>query len=146
MDGTSVAAVLTAPGEYEVREYPIGDLVEPGEAIVKVSLCGICGTDKHTYQGYTGQYTGLSNPSETPFPIIQGHEIVGELVEGDLHVTEELGDLLQGVAEALAAHEAGLADGFTDRSRRAFMDARVQRIYAGTNEIMKVIIAKQMGL
>ncbi|HTJ43572.1 MAG TPA: acyl-CoA dehydrogenase family protein [Kofleriaceae bacterium] len=29
---------------------------------------------------------------------------------------------------------------------RAFMDARVQRIYAGTNEIMKVIIAKQMGL
>lgn len=29
---------------------------------------------------------------------------------------------------------------------RAFMDARVQRIYAGTNEIMKVIISKQMGL
>ena len=29
---------------------------------------------------------------------------------------------------------------------RAYMDDRVQRIYAGTNEIMKVIIAKQMGL
>ncbi|HRC54392.1 MAG TPA: acyl-CoA dehydrogenase family protein [Kofleriaceae bacterium] len=29
---------------------------------------------------------------------------------------------------------------------RAFMDARVQRIYAGTNEIMKIIVAKQMGL
>jgi acyl-CoA dehydrogenase len=29
---------------------------------------------------------------------------------------------------------------------RAYMDARVGRIYAGTNEIMKVIIAKQMGL
>ncbi|MEM9463122.1 MAG: acyl-CoA dehydrogenase family protein [Myxococcota bacterium] len=29
---------------------------------------------------------------------------------------------------------------------RAFMDARVQRIYAGTSEIMKVIISKQMGL
>lgn len=29
---------------------------------------------------------------------------------------------------------------------RAFVDARVQRIFAGTNEIMKVIIAKQMGL
>jgi len=29
---------------------------------------------------------------------------------------------------------------------RAFMDARVQRIYAGTNEIMKVIVAKQIGL
>ncbi|MFO0682646.1 MAG: acyl-CoA dehydrogenase family protein [Sandaracinus sp.] len=29
---------------------------------------------------------------------------------------------------------------------RAFVDARVQRIYAGTSEIMKVIIAKQIGL
>ena len=29
---------------------------------------------------------------------------------------------------------------------RAFMDARVARIFAGTNEIMKIIISKQMGL
>ncbi|MBS1117932.1 MAG: Butyryl-CoA dehydrogenase [Deltaproteobacteria bacterium] len=29
---------------------------------------------------------------------------------------------------------------------RAFMDARVQRIFAGTNEIMKIIVAKQIGL
>ncbi len=29
---------------------------------------------------------------------------------------------------------------------RAYVDARVQRIYAGTNEVMKIIIAKQMGL
>jgi acyl-CoA dehydrogenase len=29
---------------------------------------------------------------------------------------------------------------------KAYLDARVQTIFAGTNEIMKVVIAKQMGL
>jgi acyl-CoA dehydrogenase len=29
---------------------------------------------------------------------------------------------------------------------KAFLDARVQSIFAGTNEIMKIVIAKQMGL
>ena len=29
---------------------------------------------------------------------------------------------------------------------RAYMNARVQRIFAGTNEVMKIIIAKQLGL
>ena len=29
---------------------------------------------------------------------------------------------------------------------RAYMDARVGRIFAGTSEVMKLIIAKQMGL
>ena len=29
---------------------------------------------------------------------------------------------------------------------RAFMDARVARIFAGTNEIMRIIVAKQMNL
>jgi L-iditol 2-dehydrogenase len=95
MEASSLAAVLTAPGEYETREYPVGELAEPGEAIVKVRLCGICGTDKHTYQGYTGQYTGLSNPSDTPFPIIQGHEILGEIVETAGPIRDYGGTLLQ---------------------------------------------------
>ena len=42
-------------------------------------MSGICGTDKHTYQGYTGQYGGSGTPKQTPFPIIQGHENVGTI-------------------------------------------------------------------
>lgn len=29
---------------------------------------------------------------------------------------------------------------------RTFMDARVQRTYVGTNDVMTVIVAKQLGL
>jgi L-iditol 2-dehydrogenase len=70
------AAVLVEPGRYEVREFKIPE-PEPGAVLVKNELSGICGTDKHTYQGFTSQYGGASLASSTPFPIIQGHENVG---------------------------------------------------------------------
>jgi L-iditol 2-dehydrogenase len=44
-----------------------------------MALSGICGTDKHTYQGYTTQYAGTGAPKQIPFPIIQGHENVGTI-------------------------------------------------------------------
>jgi threonine dehydrogenase-like Zn-dependent dehydrogenase len=79
------AAVLVAPRQYEIRTYPLPD-VAPGAALIRMELAGICGTDKHTCEGYTGQYTGGPKPSSTPFPIIQGHENVGvvEVVNGDV--------------------------------------------------------------
>jgi len=40
-------------------------------------MCGICGTDKHTYRGETTQYAGTSSEQTSPFPMIPGHEIVG---------------------------------------------------------------------
>ncbi len=70
------AATLVAPGRYEIREYPLPD-PERGAVLVKMALSGICGTDKHTYQGYTTQYAGSASPKTIPFPIIQGHENVG---------------------------------------------------------------------
>jgi len=70
------AATLVSPGRYEVREYPLPEPA-PGCVLIKMALSGICGTDKHTYQGYTTQYAGTESPKEIPFPIIQGHENVG---------------------------------------------------------------------
>ncbi len=80
------AATLVEPGRYELREYPVAE-PGPGAALIKNELSGICGTDKHTYQGFTTQYAGTSSLSSTPFPIIQGHENVGaiEAVNGAVY-------------------------------------------------------------
>ena len=71
---TVLAATLVKPGHYEIREYPLPEPA-PGCVLVKMELSGVCGTDKHTYQGYTTQYGGR----ELEFPIIQGHENVGTI-------------------------------------------------------------------
>src|SRR5512139_4189567 len=42
----------------------------PGEAVVKIALCGICGTDLHIY------FEGMLPP-----PFVPGHENVGTIVE-----------------------------------------------------------------
>src|ERR1700683_1033075 len=67
-----LAATLVRPGEYEIREYPLPE-PGPGCVLVRMEMSGICGTDKHTYQGFTTQYGGR----KLEFPIIQGHENVG---------------------------------------------------------------------
>jgi len=77
MSGECVlAATLVQPGKYELREYPLPQPA-PGCVLVKMELSGICGTDKHTYQGYTTQYAGNGEGKQIRFPIIQGHENVG---------------------------------------------------------------------
>jgi threonine dehydrogenase-like Zn-dependent dehydrogenase len=69
---TVLAATLVEPGRYELREYPLPDPA-PGCVLVKMEMSGICGTDKHTFQGYTTQY----GDKHIEFPLIQGHENVG---------------------------------------------------------------------
>ncbi len=67
-----LAATLVKPGQYEIRKYPLPEPA-PGCVLVKMEMSGICGTDKHTFQGYTTQYGGR----KLEFPLIQGHENVG---------------------------------------------------------------------
>jgi threonine dehydrogenase-like Zn-dependent dehydrogenase len=69
-----LAATLVEPGRYELREYPLPEPA-PGCVLVKMEMSGICGTDKHTFQGYTTQY----GERQLQFPIIQGHENVGTI-------------------------------------------------------------------
>lgn len=91
-----LAATLVEPGRFEIREYPLPDPA-PGCALVKMEVSGICGTDKHTFQGYVGQYGGSGTPRPVPFPIIQGHENVGTIaaIGGDGRYTDFEGATLQ---------------------------------------------------
>ena len=74
-----VAAVRTAPGRTEFREYPVPDLPDDG-ALLKVEVAGICGTDVKMY-------------AKPPFddPVIMGHENVGVIVRAGAAFTERKG-------------------------------------------------------
>jgi threonine dehydrogenase-like Zn-dependent dehydrogenase len=76
-----LAATLVAPFDLRVERYPYPGELEPGAVVLRMLASGICGTDKHTYRGETEQYAGTDHARSTPFPIIQGHENVGVIVE-----------------------------------------------------------------
>ncbi|MFN3324349.1 MAG: zinc-binding dehydrogenase [Bryobacteraceae bacterium] len=64
------AAVLTAFQQpLEVREYPGPSEPGAGEAVVRVEVAGICGTDVHLWLGQL----------PIPLPVILGHETAGRI-------------------------------------------------------------------
>ena len=64
------AAVLAAYEKpLEIREYPAVDRVGPGEALVRVEMAGICGTDVHLWLGQLS----------IPLPVVLGHETAGRI-------------------------------------------------------------------
>ncbi len=63
---TMKAAVLHAPGDLRVEDVPIPE-PGPGEALVRVTACGVCGSDVPRVRT-TGTYR---------FPTIPGHEMAG---------------------------------------------------------------------
>jgi threonine dehydrogenase-like Zn-dependent dehydrogenase len=74
------AAVMTRPGLVEAQDFPYPE-VSDDALVIALEMCGICGTDKHTYRGETVQYGGTAAEISTPFPIVPGHEIVGKVAE-----------------------------------------------------------------
>lgn len=81
------AAVMVEPGRIEVQEFPYPKVADSA-MLMQVEICGICGTDKHSYRGETKQYAGTKAEMSIPFPIIPGHEIVGTIVEVGKHAIE----------------------------------------------------------
>ena len=73
---------------------------------------------------------------------LAGKHLVKECSMAKLWQTEMLGEVVDTCLQFFGGYGYMLEYPIT----RAYMDARVARIYAGTNEIMKVIIAKQLDL
>ncbi|HEY9575602.1 MAG TPA: alcohol dehydrogenase catalytic domain-containing protein [Lachnospiraceae bacterium] len=63
--------VMTKPGKITFREVEIPS-IHPNQVLVKIKRIGICGSDIHVYHGL--------HPY-TKYPITQGHEVSGEIVE-----------------------------------------------------------------
>lgn len=69
------AAVMVEPGKMEIRKYPYPE-VNSETAIIKIDMCGVCGTDKHIFRGDSTKIRGKSL-----FPMLNGHEMIGTIVE-----------------------------------------------------------------
>src|SRR5919197_3537271 len=67
---TMRAAVFLGPNEMELREVPRPE-PGPGEVLVKVAACAVCGTDLRIHGG--GKTRGVVPPR------VLGHEIAGEI-------------------------------------------------------------------
>ena len=94
------AAVLVAPGRMEIRDVPQSN-PGPGEVLLRVAACGLCGTDFHIFSGHGNYHSDASGrlvPLEES-PQILGHEFVGvveergsgvgDLKPGDLVVVDQ---------------------------------------------------------
>ena len=66
---TMKAVIYDEPGRFEVREVAVPE-PGPGDALIRVLVAGVCGTDLHLHDGEFGP----------TYPLTPGHEFVGQVV------------------------------------------------------------------
>jgi len=88
MIGMVKASVLEGVGRLVTQDYPKPEVGE-NAILMRMELCGVCGTDIHLYGG----------KMKIPFPVIPGHEFVGRV--------EDLG----GGADGLEVKGQSLSEG-----------------------------------
>jgi len=69
-EGTMKALWYNAPRDFSIKDVPIPK-VGDDDILLKVSCCGVCGTDGHIHEG----------EFISKFPLIPGHEAVGTVVQ-----------------------------------------------------------------
>ncbi|KAG6379664.1 chaperonin 10-like protein [Boletus reticuloceps] len=62
------AVYYQAPRQFEIRSVPV-PTISDNQVLLKVTCCGICGTDSHVHEG---EFIAT-------FPLIPGHEVIGTI-------------------------------------------------------------------
>lgn len=70
---TMRAQVLTKPSHFELKEVPVPQ-INDDEALIKITYCGICGSD-------WGSYIGKYADEVACIPLTTGHEFYGTIAE-----------------------------------------------------------------
>ena len=70
------AVVAYGPKDFRLTTRPIPD-IGPGEVLMKVAACGICGSDIHAYHGASSYWGDAATPAWMKAPVTPGHEFSG---------------------------------------------------------------------
>lgn len=73
---TMKALYYSEARKFDIRDVPV-PVIDENELLLKVDICGVCGTDAHIHEG----------EFIAKFPLIPGHEAVGTVVDMGSKVT-----------------------------------------------------------
>ena len=78
---TMRAVVWHGPRDVRVDEVPLPPAPAPGQVLVEVIRCGLCGTDRRTFERAPSAHPERPHPlTGHAGPVVLGHEIVGRIV------------------------------------------------------------------
>ena len=77
------AVTFQAPGEVRVEEVPEPELIDAGDAIVRIEATGVCGSDLHIYHGRVQIEPGFTIGHEYVGTVIAVGEDVRDVAVGD---------------------------------------------------------------
>src|SRR4051812_27959784 len=111
---------MHGPAEVRVEEREAPQIVEPTDAIIRVSAACVCGSDLWPYRGI--------GVEDSTWPMPMGHEYAGIVEEvGDAVTTVEPGQFVVGSFWATDRHVPGLPVRLPERLRQPGAHGRAGR-------------------
>ena len=109
------SVVLEAKGKLSLKNFPYPEL-KKNCAIIRMEHSGICGTDKHSFEGFFHQKGGRP----IPLPVIQGHENIGIIEEINGELLDHDGNVLKVGDRVVPAPNISCGKCFACRNNRPY--------------------------